>query len=146
MKYKLMTTGKGIIVTRKPKFYLGDIEFIFEGAPPGSTVIFKDSEKKEFYRLMEDGVAVLDGKKIKGTTAVTVISKDRKRVWNCESFNADAHFDGVLIMPDDADLQAEIAQLKIEEEEMRACMASFTKGLDELKEKYEKLTEGYDFT
>ena len=90
--------------------------------------------------------AVLDGKKIKGTTAVTVISKDRKRVWNCESFNADAHFDGVLIMPDDADLQAEIAQLKIEGEEMRACMASFTKSLDELKEKYEKLTEGYDFT
>ena len=114
MEYKLLNSNNGVIMTRAPEL-IGDMLYIsFTGAPDKATAIFERSDGESAYRALSDGLCGIESDWLDGSIKVTVAVLNgsvRAQRWFCEGFCAMRIKEcrGVLIYPDDMDMQKKIA-------------------------------------
>ena len=149
MEYKLLNSNNGVIMTRAPEL-IGDMLYIsFTGAPDKATAIFERSDGESAYRALSDGLCGIESDWLNGSTKVTVAVLDgsvRAQRWFCEGFYA-RHIKecgGVLVYPDDMDMQKKIAKLQEEVFDLTAAKNELSDKYSELETKLNKLLEGYD--
>lgn len=149
MEYKLLNGNGGVILTRTPEL-IGDTLYIsFTGAPDKATAIFERSDGESAYRALSDGLCGIESDWLDGSIKVTVAVLNgsvRAQRWFCESFCAKRVKDcgGVLVYPDDMDMQRKIAKLQEEVSDLTAAKNELSDKYTELETKLNKLLEGYD--
>ena len=149
MEYKLLNSNNGVIMTRAPEL-IGDMLYIsFTGAPDKATAIFERSDGESAYRALSDGLCGIESDWLDGPMKVTVAVLDgsvRAQRWFCEGFYA-RHIKecgGVLVYPDDMDMQKKIAELQEDVSDLAAANRELSDKYAELETKLNKLLEGYD--
>lgn len=147
MKYKLLYDGKGVILSRQPMIVDGDVEVKFDGAPDGAVALFVCGKDKRF-RTIESGVCTLPKDMLSGSIEVSVINYDgtvNPHRWTCEGLFADTLKSGeIIISPDDNNLPAEVAGLKIANHKLNDQLAELERKFKILSEKFTSMMEGYD--
>lgn len=149
MEYKLLNSNNGVIMTRAPEL-IGDMLYIsFKGAPDKATAIFERSDGESAYRALSDGLCGIESDWLDGSMKVTVAVLDgsvRAQRWFCEGFYARyiKECGGVLIYPDDMDMQKKIAELQADVSDLVAANRELSDKYAELETKLNKLLEGYD--
>lgn len=150
MRYKLLDNERGVILTRTPESCADVLIFEFEDVPEGATAIF-EQEKVKYFRELTEGSCKLPLRRLgDGTVNLTVAvldgSADPTR-WLCEAFRLRRLESGEsLAFPDDGDLPAEVARLRVENSKMRRDIAELSKKYEDLSDKLERIMEGYDLT
>ena len=147
IEYKLLESGEGIIITREPQIFIGNVEICFLNAPTETSVIL-ENEGRSFHRALDKGRCAVPGGKLSGSIKVTAISVRGDlppKKWRCDSIKA-AHTEtgGVLIFPNDTDVGKKIMELKLADAELRSFADSLNARIKELEERLNKLYEGYD--
>lgn len=149
MEYKLLNSNNGVIKTRAPEL-IGDMLYIFfMGAPDKATAIFERDDGESSYKALSDGLCSIESDWLNGSTKVTVAVLDgstRSQRWFCEGFYA-RHIKecgGVLVYPDDMDMQKKIAELQEDVSDLAAAKNELSDKYSELETKLNKLLEGYD--
>lgn len=148
MNYKLLSTGKGVILSRQPKVVKDTATFMFYDAPIGAMAVFSisGSPGATYYRELNSGRCNIPVKYLDGDVSVTLTLKDRttKNVrYVCEGIKATKLSDGVLLAPDDSNLAEEFAKSRVEVDELRRDFNSLKGEFEELKTIFEKMKEGY---
>ncbi len=119
---KLLNNGRGVIVSRQPKLLNSDEEFFFEGAPEGATAIFSSGEN-HYYRKLNNGCCVLPHTALGGVFGIVVAVMDGKvgsPRFVCEEIKTERLTDGsILMLPNDGELPGLVAELQVENHELR---------------------------
>ena len=145
IKYRLLSTGMGILAERIQGVATGDVSFCFDGAPSGASAVFVTG-RGTFCREIEEGTCALPASALSGRTEVGVLTTetDVPERWICEALHAKPLAEGVFIAPDGTDLGARVAALMLENEQLREENARIRAGMDDLERRFEKFFEGYD--
>lgn len=145
MTYRILSTGKGVIITRQPKVIKDNATFLFNGAPEGATAVFS-MPGATYYRELNGGRCNIPGKYLEGDIAVSISVAEKgakmKRI-ACEGLKATKLSDGVLIAPDDSNLAEEFAKLRVEVDEIRVDYKNIRAEFEALQNTFEKMKEGY---
>lgn len=150
MKYRLLGNRTGVILTRSPELHnKKDFYVEFMNAPEGAVAVF-ECGGKTFYREIQNGrCAVLIGV-MSGDVEVTVfLHNDRSPItrWKCEDFHVNHISDvSIMVAPSDADLQAEVVRIRVENDQLRDEQARLNERLLELDKKLTRIMEGYNIT
>lgn len=149
MEYKLLNSNNGVIMTRAPELIDDMLYISFTGAPDKATVIFERGDGESAYRALSDGLCGIESDWLDGSMKVTVAVLDgsvRAQRWFCESFYAKhiKECGGVLVYPDDMDMQKKIAELQEGVSDLAAVNRKLSDKYAELETKLNKLLEGYD--
>ena len=145
MNYRLLSTGKGVILSRQPKVVKDTATFMFHGAPIGAMAVFS-MPGATYYRELNGGRCNIPMKYLDGDVSVTLTLKDRTSKnarYVCEGIKATKLSDGVLLAPDDSNLAEEFAKSRVEVDELRRDFNSLKDEFEELKTIFEKMKEGY---
>ena len=149
MRYKLLGSGKAVIISREHEIVYDNFFITFSGAPSDATAIL-DVNGSSLYRKLEDGVCSIPANKLVGEIRVTVVILDGTtpiKRWNCEELKAETLRDGgTLVSPNDMNLPQKLADLELEYEHIRQTNERITKRLQALEDRLEKILEGYDLT
>lgn len=148
MEYKLLGNGTGIILTRQPEIVNDELIITFSGSPSGATAIVEINGDSH-YCLLHDATCAIPCAKLNGAVKITVALLDgsaKPKKWLCEGIKASKTAAGVLIAPDDMDLPATVAGLRLENDALRQYVAALENKINTLYGKFERLTEGYDIT
>lgn len=148
LEFKLLNKG-GIIKNRRPFYVNGELKFSFKNAPLNSTAIFERCDGESTYRDLHEGLCSIDSDWLNGSMKVTVAVLDgslREQRWFCEHFYARRckECEGVLIYPDDTDIQRKIVELQEDVSDLAASNKELSDKYSELEKKLNKLLEGYD--
>ena len=146
MKYKLLSTGYGVLSDRAPVSSSSEVTFAFEGAPENASAFFV-SAKGTFYRSLVGGACSIHASNLVGKCEVGVILPDTSKTpcrWTCEGIVGKLCPGGVWIVPDDGNIPEKMARLAIEAEELRAQQLTVIMMMQKLREDFEKFFEGYD--
>ena len=147
MEYTLLSNNNGIITTRTPTVFNGELLFTFKNAPQGATAVFTNKNNRELYRVLTDSSCSVPETFIgEGEIAVCVVSSQNGAVrkWSCEAVCIAKVESSYLIFPCDMNLPCRVVQLEVENEELKEKQKGFETELVELKQKLSKLLEGYD--
>ena len=147
MEYNLLSDNNAVITSRVPEVVSGDLDFIFKGAPEGTTAIFERDDGETIYRTLSENKCDVKCSWFNGITKVTVVvlngSMTSQR-WFCESFMALKQDDGVLVYPYDMDMQGKVARLQEDVAALKSANKTLSNKYTELDNKLTKLLEGYD--
>lgn len=147
MEYKLLDNGTGIILTRQPEIVSDMLYISFDGAPRDATAIIT-ANGSSIYRLLEDGMCSIPASA--GIVAVGIAELDgsaKPRRWICEGLKAEPLKDGqTLYAPNDGNLPETVAKLRLENQAIRESLSSLENSIKALREKFQKMMEGYDIT
>lgn len=152
LKYKLLTNGSGVLVSRQPGTVKKTIEFSFSDLGKVTTAIFetvKNSETSTYYRELSDGKCSLDISDISGTVKVVAahLGGARTTRYICEELQLTKLSSGeILVAPNDMNLPGTVTQIRIELDEIRKGVSDILKKYEELEDSLEKIMEGYDVT
>lgn len=61
MEYRLLSSGRGVLLTTKPEHITGDLLIVFKNAPSEATAIFTSNENST-YRKIEKGCCSIPSK------------------------------------------------------------------------------------
>ncbi len=147
MEYKILDNGTAVLLTRQPEPIKDELCVTFTGVPTGATAIFEVGDTA-IYRLLEEDSCVVPVYKLVGEVKVTVVILDgsaRPQKWICEELKGHRLESGeILVAPNDMNLPQRYVELKLENQILRDNDKELHARLDELREKLEKLYEGYD--
>ena len=145
MTYKLLSTGKGIIITRQAKVVRDNVTFLFNGAPEGAMAVFS-MPGATYYRELTDNRCNIPGKYLDGAISVTRTLADKSakiKRYACEGLQAIKLSDGVLLAPDDSNLAEEFAKSRVEVDELRGDLSKLREDLEDLKKTFNDMMQGY---
>ena len=148
MEYRLLDSGKGVMLTRQPEFISGSLYITFTGAPAGATAIFENGGDS-LYRLLSDGSCSVPASFLTGDVRVVVTLLDgtvNPQKWACEGIKTTATKGGVLVCPNDNDIPRQIAEIQVEMQGIRNDIKALFDKYSGLETKLNKLLEGYDVT
>lgn len=147
LKYKLLDSGEGILITRQPKLIPEEVYVSFSGAPPDATAIFKTSEDS-FYRNLTNGGCTAPINRMNGEVSVTVCVLNGTGTapkWTCEGIVCEKHkHGGTLVFPNDMNIPQRFADIKIEFDEHKKYVKKLEEKLGALENKLSEILEGYD--
>ena len=146
MKYKLLSTGYGVLSDRTPVSSSSEVTFAFENAPENASAFFVSS-KGTFYRSLVGGTCSIHASNLVGKCEVGAILPDTSKTpcrWTCEGIVGKLCQNGVWIVPDDGNIPEKMARLAIEAEELRIQNLALIVSMNKLREDFEKFFEGYD--
>ncbi len=150
MEYRLLCDNTGVILTRQAELISGELLIQFTGAPEGSTAIFERDDGHSLYRPINDENCSVDEDFLHGTIKVTVVVLNgsvKPPKWLCEGIRAiGVKNAGVIISPDDVNLQEKLIKLQMNYADVSVKADKNEREIKELREKLEKLLEGYDIT
>lgn len=148
MEYTLLANKNGIITSRQPTVFTGELRFTFKNAPQDATAVFTNKNNRELYRVLSDGSCSVPETffSCEGEITVCVVFNEQGvfQKWTCEAVCISKVESSYLVSPCDMDLPCRVVQLQVENEDLRARQQSFETELSELKQKLSKLLEGYD--
>jgi hypothetical protein len=148
MTYRILSTGKGVIINRMPETVENKIIFDFERAPEHATAIFTFDDGTSYYRDLCDGRCSITKKDVAGCIGVALAILDGKTPvarWECEGVKAEKYCDGyVTLVPDDSDLPSKFVSLQMELEEERLLTKKLIENIDELKKEIRQFREEFD--
>ena len=146
--YKLLDNDTGIILTRTPETLKDKLIVRFEGAKKNEVAAFAFADGTELYRELKDGECSIPLSKNEGEmkVAVTILDGTAKpRTWSCEQIKFKKLACGeILVSPNDMNLPQTVAELKLENEELRISFAALEKKFKALEERFNNMMEGYD--
>ncbi|MCM1455570.1 MAG: hypothetical protein NC037_03475 [Bacteroides sp.] len=149
MEYRLLDSGKGVMLTRQPELVSGDLYITFTGAPAGATAIFENGNGDSVYRLLSDGSCGVPASFLAGNVRVVVTLLDgtaNAPKWACEGIKTTATNGGVLVCPNDGDIPRQIAEMAVEMQGIRTDIKTLFDKYSGLETILNKLLEGYDVT
>lgn len=146
MKWKILKIGRGIITNRAIKAIEATVKFEFEGIDEGYTAIFRRDDGLKEYSAITEGFCNANGAFFKsGSTFRVVVSKFKgDKPILCESIKRINCEGASFIVPDDNDIPSEMANVLVENDEIRTQMAALQKKLEELLARIDEF-EGFDF-
>ena len=148
MEYRLLCDKTGVILTREPEIVSDELLIAFSGALDGYTAIFERDDGDSMYRQIKDENCSVSAAFLRGSIKVTVANLDgsvKPKKWLCEGIKAVRLKNvGVLISPDDANLQNKVVKLQIGYAELKGKSDKQEQKISELETKLNKLLEGYD--
>jgi hypothetical protein len=140
MTYRILSTGKGVIINRMPETVENKIIFDFERAPEHATAIFTFDDGTSYYRDLCDGRCSITKKDVAGCIGVALAILDGKTPvarWECEGVKAEKYCDGyVTLVPDDSDLPSKFVSLQMELEEERLRIDGKAEGEEKFGEDF----------
>lgn len=148
MEYRLLDSGKGVMLTRQPEFISGSLYITFTGAPAGATAIFENGGDS-LYRLLSDGSCSVPASFLTGDVRVVVTLLNgtvNAPKWTCEGIKASNTKGGIFVRPNDGDIPQQIAETRVEMQEIRNDIKMLFDKYSGLETKLNKLLEGYDVT
>ena len=149
MEYRLLDSGKGIMLTRQPEFISGDLYISFTDAPDGATAIIVNGQKDSLYREIKDGVCGVPAAFLTGDVSIVVTLLNgtvNAPKWTCEGIKASNTKGGIFVRPNDGDIPQQIAETRVEMQEIRNDIKMLFDKYSGRETKLNKLLEGYDVT
>jgi hypothetical protein len=148
IKYKLLSTSKGIILDRTPKKNVKTVGLKFDIYDKDATVIFGFEDGTNSYKPIEDGICKLslEGKEGSIAISVAILNGDANpKKWVCEALKVIPLPEGkYIVIPDDQDVRQLVADLCLENETIRGQFSALTKDVKNLSDKLDALMDGYD--
>lgn len=145
MTYKLLSTGKGVIITRQPTVVKDNATFLFNDVPEGATAVFS-ATGATYYRHLVAGRCNIPIKNLQGNISVSITVTDKSsriKRFICEGLKATKVGDDMLIAPDDSNLAEEFAKSKIEADELRKDFDKLRGEFENLKKQFNDMMQGY---
>lgn len=152
LKYKLLTNGTGVLVSRQPTTVEKTIDFSFSDAENITTAIFsieKNSERLSYYRELSGGKCSLDVSDVSGVIKVVAAQLGGAKTvrYVCEEIQlTKLPCGGILVAPNDMNLPGSVTQIRIELDEIRKSVSDILKKYEDLEDRLERIMEGYDVT
>ena len=150
IRYKLLDTGKGIILTREPKQKHDEAEFDFGLLDGNAVAIFEFKDGRSSYKKLAGGACrlpldIVEEESISICVAILDGSPEPVK-WSCEAVKVKPieGGNGYIVYPDDIDLQKLLLQLVLENEQIREDGKETNKRIDALQDKLKTIMEGYD--
>lgn len=145
IQYKLLNSGRGVILTRQPDIASGSIHFSFEGAPANATAIIT-AGGKDYYRSAQD--CCISARVFVGDVKVmvAVLESASETSWCCEGLKGRIVRDGVLVAPNDFDLPGQMVEMQKEMHDMRQRLDDVEAENRSLRNQLSSMMEGYDLT
>jgi hypothetical protein len=148
IKYKLLSTSKGIILDRTPKKIAKSVSLKFDTRDKDATVIFGFEDGTNSYKPIEDGICKFapEGREGSITISVAILNGDANpQKWICEALKIIPLSDGgYIVIPDDQDVRQLVSELYLENENMRGQFDALAEDFKNLSDKVDSLMEGYD--
>ena len=145
MTYRILKNGTAVISERNVIPIVTETILKFIGATEGDTLILKREDGVKHFTPIEDGLAIVRGSYLSGgerfKVRVSKLQGDGAIV--CEGIKKVTHESKPFIAPDDSNIPAEIARLRIENDELRQTNKEILKRLDALLLRVEEF-EGFD--
>lgn len=133
MRYILLNNGTGVFRRDATRTKARKIELLFEGAPEGCEVRFKN-ENMTMTMPLTNGEVTLDVSNIRGTLETIVISKDQR--WKCDSLYIGEYKSGELFVATEACYGDKIAALARDYAELKKEVRYLKKMLIEAKNEF----------
>lgn len=150
LQYKLLDNENGIILSRQPIVVSKEMTVSFSDAHLATTAIFETEKHETYYRELSSGVCSLDVSGITGTLKVTAVQIDdraRPLRWFCEELKLTRLDSGeILVAPNDTNIVQTVANLRLENQDIRDKLKSLSNKYDDLEDRLERIMEGYDVT
>lgn len=145
MKWKILKIGRGVLIERTIKAIEATVRFEFEGIDEGYTAIFKREDGLKEYSAVTEGFCNANGAFFKnGSTFRVAVSKFKgDKPILCESIKRINCEGASFIVPDDNDIPSEMANVLVENDDIRSQMSEMRKKFEELLARVEEL-EGFD--
>lgn len=150
MEYRLLFNNKkGFLMTRKPEILDDELIITFTDSPNNATAIFENSDGNSLYRLLKDETCSIPKSFLKaGVVKVTITVLDGTSVspaYVCEGFFVNKQELFTLIHPEGIDVEKLLIDVLKDNEELKEKEKRNAVEIQELREKIDKLIEGYDF-
>lgn len=143
MRIKLLSNGMGILTVRDPIAVNKDFVLEVEGASNTAEIVLEQVGGGAYRRSIINEKTEIPSKALEGNVRVTVIDNGRR--WECEELIGKRQSDGcVTVVPNNAKLPDTVVKLCIENEDMRCSISRLSKELEETKEYFKGICEGYD--
>lgn len=145
MTWRILRNGTAVISERNVRPIVAETILKFIGATEGDTLILKRDDGTKHFSPIEDGIAIVRGAYLSGGERFKVrVSKlQGDGAITCEGIKKVTHEDKPFIAPDDNNIPAEIARLRIENDEIRQTNKDILRTLDSLLRRVEEF-EGFD--
>ncbi len=148
MKYKLLSNGTGVLITRQPEVVSDSLYIIsFQNAEEGSTAIIT-CQDESYYLPIVNGKCSIDRKKLSGEMKVSVALFNESvhaPKWICEELKTEKLGDGtVLVCPNDMNLPAVVIRLLEEFDNLLSKFSQLSKKCDNLAIRLNSIMESYD--
>jgi hypothetical protein len=146
VKYKLLDTGKGVLAKRSCEIVTSTVSLSFENALPGANAFFACAGSV-YYRPIVNGSCTIESSKLSGNVKVGVVRTDARGSlykWDCEGLVIIRKEGKVFVIPDDTELHETVAQLLLENQELRDNDKKLSDRVEKLEKEFERYFEGYD--
>jgi hypothetical protein len=148
IKIKLLNNGKAVILTRQPIVVYNELCLSASEAPQNTSLSVR-TPTTSLYRELSGGECVLPASKLNGVLSLyfTVVDDSVPlKKWYCEEMKAERLKDGgVLICPNDFNLPQAVADLLVENDEIRKEYKDIKDCLKKTNERVDKIFEAYKF-
>lgn len=148
IKIKLLNNGKAVILTRQPIVVYNELRLSASEAPKNTSLSVR-TPTTSLYRELSGGECVLPTSKLNGVLSLYFTVVDNSvplKKWYCEEMKAERLKDGgVLICPNDFNLPQAVADLLVENDEIRKQNEEIKQQIQKTNERLDKFLEAYDF-
>ena len=149
VEYKLLDNHVGVLLSRQPEVIEDELTICFVGAPSDSVATFSEKGGRPCLRKLTDGECTFPVRKLSGEITVSVSSVEGNALmkWICDELKF-THISKkqTLIAPNDLLLPFAVAELRLENQELRGMVAELDDKIKKLDERLESIMEGYDLT
>ena len=148
MNYRLLDNQTGVLSNRKPILVEKNLVLSFPQAIDKMTVAI-ENQGVQYFRELQSRRCSIDVAALQGEIKVTLLDTTPGRLqkkWVCEGLFAEHTKNGVWVYPNDGNLPQIVAQLRVENDNMRQDFAALEKKFKGLEERFERMMEGYDVT
>ena len=143
MKIKLLSNGYGVLTERDPVVVNKELEVEINGASDSAEIVLEQIGGGACRREIKNGKTSIPWKSLEGEIRVTVL--DRENLWECEELLGKRQaIGGLTVAPNDKKMPQTVAHLCIENDEMRRYIQELRKEVEETKELFKGICEGYN--
>jgi hypothetical protein len=146
--YKLLNNGTAVILTRQPIVVYDEFIISALDSPPKMSISAR-TENISLYRELINGERIIPTNKLIGVLSVSFVVSDDAvplKRWVGEELKIEKLKDGgVLICPNDLNLPQAVADLRVENDEIRKGYAEFKELIKKTNERIDKLYDAYKF-
>jgi hypothetical protein len=142
MHFDILTTGRGVATTIRPRVFTESMHFAFDNSPAEqATAVFSDGEKA-IYRELIDGECEIPAEAFDGDLHVAILAGGHRIA--CDDVNVTRVGDSVVVAPNLASLLKHVINQDMEISQLKGELSAALDRIEELDRKVRSYYEGFD--
>jgi hypothetical protein len=142
MHFDILTTGRGVATTLRPRVFTESMHFAFDNSPAEqATAVFSDGEKA-IYRELIDGECEIPAEAFDGDLHVAILAGGHRIA--CDDVNVTRVGDSVVVAPNLASLLKHVINQDMEISQLKGELSAALDRIEELDRKVRSYYEGFD--